>query len=42
MTEVTLMEIRACGSEDEDGGWAAGFTAGLFYSDSAGLASGAL
>lgn len=42
MTEVILMEIRACGSGDEGGGWAAGFTVGivLFYSDTAGLASG--
>lgn len=42
MTEVILMEIRAHGSEAEGGGWVAGFTAGLFYSDSAGLASGAM
>lgn len=29
MREAILMEIRAHGSEDEGGGWVAGFTVGI-------------
>lgn len=29
MTEVILMDIRAHGSENEGGGWVAGFTVGI-------------
>lgn len=29
MKEAVLMEIRAHGSRDEDGGWVAGFTVGI-------------